>query len=43
MAPKKTHKPAQETVLEEPTQEQEVPPKSIGEEDLEGQKDHDES
>jgi hypothetical protein len=40
MAPKKTCKPAQKTVLEKPTQEQEVPLKSIGEEDLEGQKDH---
>jgi hypothetical protein len=40
MAPKKTHKSTQETVLEEPTQEQEVSP-SIGEEDLKGQKDND--
>jgi hypothetical protein len=41
MAPKKTRKPVQETMLEEPTKDQEVPPESIGEEDLEAQKDHD--
>ncbi len=41
MAPKKTRKPVQETMLEEPTKDQEVPLESIGEEDLEAQKDHD--
>jgi hypothetical protein len=41
MAPKKMRKPTQETMVEEPTPEQEVPPKSIGEEDLEAQEDHD--
>jgi hypothetical protein len=41
MAPKKTCKPVQEIMLEKPTQDQKVPPKSIGEEELEAQKDHD--
>jgi hypothetical protein len=41
MAPKKTRKPVQKTMLEEPTQDREVPPKSIGEEEPEAQKDHD--
>ncbi len=40
MAPKKTRKPTQETMVEKPTPEQEVPPESIGEEDLEAQEDH---
>jgi cobalamin biosynthesis protein CbiG len=41
MAPKKTHKLAQENMLEEPTQDLKVPPESIREEELETQKDHD--
>jgi hypothetical protein len=41
MAPKKTHKPVQKAMLEEPTKDQEVPPESIGEEEPEAQKDHD--
>ncbi len=41
MAPKKTCKLVQETMLEEPTQEQRVLLESIGEEDPEAQKDHD--
>jgi hypothetical protein len=40
MAPKKTRKPVQETMLEEPTQDQKVMPESTGEEDPEAQKDH---
>jgi hypothetical protein len=40
MAPKQTRKLTQETMVEEPTPEQEVPPESIREEDLEAQEDH---
>jgi hypothetical protein len=40
MAPKKTRKLTQETMVEEPTPEQEVPLKSIGKKDLEAQEDH---
>jgi hypothetical protein len=35
MALKKTRKPVQKTMLEEPTHDEEVPPESIGEEDPE--------
>ncbi len=41
MAPKKTRKPLQETMLEEPTSDWEVSPESIGEEGPEPQEDHD--
>jgi hypothetical protein len=40
MAPKKTHKLTQETMVEEPTPEQEVSLESIGKKDLEAQEDH---
>ncbi len=40
MAPKKMHKLTQETMVEEPTPKQKVPPESIGDEDLEAQEDH---
>ncbi len=43
MAPKKTHKLVQETMVEKPTQYWEVPPKSIGEEKLKAQEDHNDS
>jgi hypothetical protein len=33
MAPKKSHKPIQETMVEEPTQDQEVPSEVIREEE----------
>jgi hypothetical protein len=42
MAPKKNRKQAQETVLEEPAEEQLVPPESIGEEEPMARKDQDE-
>jgi hypothetical protein len=32
MAPKKTHKPVQETVVEEPTKDLDVPPEAMREE-----------
>jgi hypothetical protein len=35
MAPKKTHKPIQETMVEEPTQDLDVPYKAIREKDSE--------
>jgi hypothetical protein len=41
MAPKKTRKPVQETMVEKPTQDWKVLPKSIGEEEPEAQEDHD--
>jgi hypothetical protein len=40
MAPKKMRKPTQETMVEEPTPEQEILIKFIWEEDLEAQEDH---
>jgi hypothetical protein len=39
MAPKKTRKPVQETVVEEPTQDLNVPPKTIREEEQKGSED----
>jgi hypothetical protein len=39
MAPKKTHKLVQETVVEEPTQDQDVPPEAIREEEQKGSED----
>jgi hypothetical protein len=42
MAPKKNHKQAQETMLEEPIEDRVVPPESIGEEELRTREDQDE-
>jgi len=42
MAPKKNRKQAQETMLEEPNENQEVPPESIGEEEPRTREDQDE-
>jgi hypothetical protein len=42
MAPKKNRKQVQETMLEEPTEKQVVPPKSIGEEEPRTREDQDE-
>jgi hypothetical protein len=39
MAPKKSHKPLQKTMVEEPTQDQEVPPEFVGEEEHEDSED----
>jgi hypothetical protein len=39
MAPKKTRKPVQETMLEEATKDREVSPESIGEEELRAEED----
>ncbi len=39
MAPKKTHKPVQESVVEEPTQDLDVPPEAIREEEQKGSED----
>jgi hypothetical protein len=41
MAPKKTHKLVQETMLEEPAHDREVSLEFIGEEELRAQEDHD--
>jgi hypothetical protein len=44
MAPKKTRKVVQETVVEEPTQDPDVPPQAIRgaeQKDSEGEEDHD--
>jgi hypothetical protein len=42
MAPKKNRKQAQETMLEEPTENQIVPSESIGEKEPKARKDQDE-
>jgi len=42
MAPKKNHKQAQETMLEEPTEDRLIPPESIGEEEPKTREDQDE-
>ncbi len=42
MAPKKNHKQAQETMLEEPAEDRVVPPESIGEEEPRTWEDQDE-
>ncbi len=42
MAPKKNYKQAEETMLEEPTEDWIVPPKSIGEEEPKAREDQDE-
>jgi hypothetical protein len=41
MAPKKTRKPIQETMVEKPTHEQKVPLKPIREKEQEDQENHD--
>jgi hypothetical protein len=42
MAPKKNRKQAEETMLDEPTEDQIVPPESIGEEEPKTHEDQDE-